>query len=173
MDPYSQLGSALSFWPIAVDDRPNIVTGVRRTAHEIIDLCLTKKGDDPLHCGDRRQPLNNYGIAPDLFDPETDLKVAYFCYSLQREIKHWVDLESVWAEGEMIPDQTLFAATEGRPISSVLEARITFIPRDRPTASLLTFPWFTYSGAPLAPPPGPYLDAIALDGEPFTYLRNR
>jgi len=170
MANYAHLGSALTLWPVSLEAGLHIVAGVNRVAHEIIDLCLTKKGDDPLHCGNRADPRANYGIAVDLFDSESDLKVAYFRYSIQKEITRWIDLEEVWVESQLLANPYNWVRQELALITNALEVQVNFVPRGYSTASQLTFPWFTYRGEALSSAPGPFLDAIALNGEPFRHF---
>ena len=165
---YPHLGSSLSLWPLVVDGELNVVSHERRIAHEIIDLMLTHKGDDPTHCGDRTDPRNNYGISVDLFSPTTDLKVPYFCYQLRREILRWIDLEQVLVSAEVVTDPTLFVGDWSESaIASTLKVTVTFIPREYPVKNQLTFPWVTYSGVSLDQSPNILFDDIALNGDRF------
>lgn len=144
---------------------------MRRTAHEIIDLCLTKKGDDPIHVNnDRSRPTKTYGLAVDLFESTSGVRVPYFRYTIEKEILAWVEVDGLSVEAQELENIHNYLRIRNELIANSLEVTIKFIPKNRASMHLLTFPWFVFQGAALGAAPGPYLDEISLDGQPFRHL---
>ena len=145
------LGNAWSLWPPCGPRGFNIVSGARRVSHSIISVCLVKKGEDLIH--------PDFGIAPDLFDPLSDVDVEYVVYHLEQELRRWV-------EGY----EQLQVAAQPDDIGNALHLNIGFLPQQDPDSHNLTFPFYQYQGAFLGDDRTGFLDSINLDGQPFRAL---
>jgi hypothetical protein len=128
---YQFHGQAWSLFPPHNNRGLNIVSGVNWISHQIISLCLTRKGEDLMH-PDR-------GLAPDLFSPASDYDPEYLVYHLESEIRLWI-----------AGIQQLSAQVTGyTSIENKLAIDVGFIPLQEPNQNILTFPYYQYQGARL------------------------
>ncbi|MGB3207432.1 MAG: hypothetical protein WBB28_20800 [Crinalium sp.] len=130
------LQSTWSPWPAADDlGYPNIVSGARRISHEILSICLIRKGE--IHPPD-------FGIAMDLFIPMNSFPVDYWTHHLTEEIAKWVsDASSI--KVDVTIDETYMTS---------LLTEISFVPVNASQRYSLEFPLFSSNSIGL-------LDALA------------
>lgn len=146
----SFLGSQWSLWPPDnLRGGMNIVAGTWKVSSDIISVCLTKKGECPLH--------PSYGLAPDLFEPLSDYAPQYLVYNIDKEIMKWVeDIQKLTVELEY---------TDYKERINIL---VRFIPKFAPTLNTLTFGYYDYQGAIWGQNIDTFLDGVALNGKRFT-----
>ncbi len=152
-DAYAFLGNAWSLWS-PYDDLTglNIVSGARQAVQAILSVCLIRKGEDPIH--------PDFGLAPDLFVPLTDADPEYWVYHLEQEIVRWV-----------AGIQKLQVKVSGyNNVENQMMAEIGFLLRSEPTIHVLTFPYYQYQGAVFDGAIAPFIEAVQLDGQPFSRL---
>lgn len=147
------LGSSWSLWPPHDERRQlNIVSGTRKITSDILSVCLTRRGECPLH--------PDYGIAPELFQPLSDYSPQYWVYHLEEEISKWVEgLEILSVEVADKFDYT-----------NELRTVISFVPKIQPDNNILTFGFYQYQGAVWGNDVKSFLDQVALNGERFDGL---
>ena len=145
------IGSSWSLWPPHTESlRMNIVSGTRKITSDILSVCLTRKGECPLH--------PDYGIAPELFQPFSDYSPQYWIYHLEEEIAKWVEgLESLSVE----VDNDFNSTNE-------LKTIIRFAPRMQPDNNILTFGFYQYQGAVWGSDFQSFLDQVSLNSERFS-----
>jgi hypothetical protein len=154
MEYYSRsttfLGNSWSLWPPQNERGTlNIVSGANKITSDIISLCLTSKGECPLH--------PDYGIAPDLFQPFSGYDAQFWAYHLEQEIQKWVEglaFITVKISNDLASTNNLVATIE-------------FVPMLRPDTNILTFGFYEYQGAMWNQGIDKFMDAIALNGVRF------
>jgi hypothetical protein len=147
---YDYAGSSLSLWPIHSPwGGLNFVSGFRKITHDILSVCLTRKGEDPIH--------PTFGLAPDIFDPMSGYPVQYWIYSVEEEIINRV---------AGIQDLRVEIVDFG-DYRNELQTRITFTPSADPDSHVLTFGWFEYTGAIWNQDLTTFLSDVRLDSSPF------
>ena len=150
---FAHLGNAWTLWP-PHNQRGglNIVGGYRVISAQIISVCLTRPGEDPMH--------PDKGIAPELFEATSGYQPQYWLYTLRQEILKWVaGLEQLALDTTAMPD-----------VENRLKASIQFVPSNQPVPHILTFDYYAYQGALWDQGLAPFLDSITLDGRAFRAL---
>lgn len=147
---YQFHGRAWSLFPPHNNRGLNIVGGVNWIIHQIISLCLTRKGEDLIH-PDR-------GLAPDLFASASDYDPEYLVYHLQDEIRRWI---------AGIEQFATVRVTGYTSVENKLAINVVFVPLREPSQNILTFPYYQYQGARLNGKFDTFLDSIQLNGQPF------
>ena len=146
----SFLGNSWSLWPPHNErGQLNIVSGLSKITSDIISVCLTRKGECPLH--------PDYGIAPELFQPLSDYDSQYWVYHLQNEIIKWVEgLQSLTVD-----------IAENADSNNSLGVVIEFIPLLRPDTNILTFGFYEYQGAVWSQGIEQFMDGVGINGQRF------
>ena len=135
----------------------NIVSGVRKITHDILSVCLIRKGEDPMH--------PDFGMAPDIFDPLSSYPAEYWVYHAEQEILKWVaGIESLKIDIENLKDG-VFADYRNDLITN-----IRFIPTFDVDVRVLTFGFYNYQGAIWDRDFNTFLSDIYLDGSAFQRL---
>lgn len=148
--PLNYVGSAWTLWtPYETRNGINIVRGSRKITHDILTVCLLRRGEDPIH--------PDMGIAPRLFEPLSGYAPQFWIYNIQQEILKWV----------AGIQQLSVDVGEFQDYHNELTARIQFVPRAQPDIHTLTFGYYAYQGAIWNQGIEPLIRSIQLDGEPF------
>lgn len=148
--PLKHIGSAWTLWtPYETRDGLNIVRGTRKITHDILTVCLLRRGEDPMH--------PDMGLAPRLFEPLSGYAPQYWIYNIQQEILKWV----------AGIQQLSVDVGEFEDYRNELTVRIQFVPKAEPDAHVLTFGYYAYQGAIWNQGLDPLIRSIQLDGEPF------
>lgn len=147
---YDFYGNAWSLWlPYDQYGNINIVSGVRTISHNIISVCLIRKGENPLH--------PDFGMAPELFEPLSNYAPEYWIYHAESEIRRWV----------AGLDDLFVRVSEYTAYQNTLRTEIHFTPKGEPDRHLLTFPYYSYQGAIWNGDIQPFLDELYLDEYPL------
>jgi hypothetical protein len=149
-------GQCWSPWPSAgLDGKPNLVSGHRVIAVEMFSVCLTMKGENPLH--------PNYGVAPELFGPLSGKSAQYFVYKLQEELTR--ALKGYVTFLEVLMEEYL-------DFHNALKVRITYRPVGYSDYHTLAFPFYTYNGPDFTIGADNFMAQVVLDDAPlFPKLR--
>ncbi|MFQ3618058.1 MAG: hypothetical protein SNJ57_13200 [Cyanobacteriota bacterium] len=148
--PLQYLGSAWTLWsPYEIRNGLNIVRGSRKITHDILTVCLLRRGEDPMH--------PDMGLSPRLFEPLSGYAPQYWIYNIQQEILKWVA-----GIQQLSVDVGEFADYKNE-----LTAKIQFVPKTEPDTHVLTFGYYAYQGAIWNQGLDPLIRSIQLNGEPF------
>lgn len=148
--PLDYVGSAWTLWnPYATRDGINIVRGSRKITHDILTVCLLRRGEDPIH--------PDMGLSPRLFEPLSGYAPQFWIYNARQEILKWVaGIEQLSVD-----------VGEFRDYRNELTTKIQFVARAEPDPHVLTFGYYAYQGAIWNQGIDLLIRSIQLDGEPF------
>ena len=150
LNPYSYVGQALSLWDTGAAGL-NIVSGTRKITHDILTICLLRRGEDPLH--------PDMGMSLEIFEPLSGYAPNYWVWQAEQEISKWVTgIQSL---------QVDTISEERNSISTI----IRFIPKTEPDTNFLTFGYYQYQGAIWNQGASDFLNSIQLNGEQFRLSR--
>lgn len=130
--------------------RPNLVRGHRTIASAILSLCLTQKGECPLH--------PDFGLAPELFEPMSNYAPQYFIHSVRDEILKWLD-------GYL--DYLSVDTDESKDHNNKIEVFITYRPVGYADAHTLVYPFYGYIGPSFNDGMDSFMSQVSLDGQLF------
>lgn len=149
-DPSALLGSGWSFWPAQDSETGglHLVSGVWQTAHEIISVVLVRPGENLAHF--------DFGTAPDLFQPASEMEPEYLVYNLEQEILRWVN-----------PAFLRCRVSGYDAIDNRISVDAEFATSDSPSANLLSFPFYRYQGVAISGEVQSFLTSVSLNGVPF------
>lgn len=129
----SWLGSQLSlFPPNRTDGTLNLVSGIQAVNSRLIQLLLTRKGEDPLH--------PSIGFAHDLFVIKSSRDPYLYTHNLLKELNNLNFYAKIGVEGFKV-------RVYDPPQSSTLEIQILYIPTFDPTNQVLTYGFWEYVDA--------------------------
>jgi len=152
MNQLEYLGNSWTLWqPYNLRGGMNIVSGTRKITSDILTVCLTRKGERPLH--------PTYGIAPELFEPLSNYAPQYWIYQISQEILNWV-------EGI---EQLSVNTFDYEDYKNRLGTEISFIPQNVPDVNVLTFGFYEYQGAVWNQSLDIFMDGVALNGSRFIF----
>jgi hypothetical protein len=147
---YPYVGQAWTLWDPGVAGL-NIVSGTKKITHDILTICLLRRGENPLH--------PDMGMSLEIFEPLSGYAPNYWAWQAEQEIAKWVTgIQSLRVDT---------IAEERNSISTV----IRFIPKSQPDTNFLTFGYYQYQGAIWSQGIDDFLDSIQINGERFRLSR--